>query len=165
MSDFLTTTNPEWARAWSALARIVGDYADCCPETGEVWQYMGTVEEGPPIRVGGRQLIVHEFRHRHRQPTARRILDIPSNGPPNRITLHIATSIEYAPANGDQAETLTWGNVKPYPPAMPTTDQRATWAEEQDTPGLNSVHPKPLREDYAGAFDGFSVTSDADGGL
>lgn len=50
----LTPTSPAWPAMWDALAEATGDYADCCPETGEVWQYMGT--------DGG----IHCFRHRHR---------------------------------------------------------------------------------------------------
>ena len=49
MLTFLDPSSPEWDRAWSALAahpvnagipsdRTVAE----CPDTGEVWQYMGT---------------------------------------------------------------------------------------------------------------------------
>ena len=55
MSDkHLTPTAPEWPAMWEALADVAGDYADCCPETGECWQYMGTYDGA------------HQFRHRNR---------------------------------------------------------------------------------------------------
>lgn len=50
----ISLTSPEWPAMWEALADACGDYADCCPETGEVWQYMCT-EHGR-----------HQFRHRSR---------------------------------------------------------------------------------------------------
>ena len=78
---WLEPTEPEWERAWRELRRkriaagavtdpedllpedIAGavpcSFCEECPETGEVWQYMGTVI--PPDRSW---LIVHQFRHR-----------------------------------------------------------------------------------------------------
>lgn len=53
-SSYLTNTSPEWPAMWEALADATGDYADCCPETGECWRYMVTVDGS------------HQFRHRHR---------------------------------------------------------------------------------------------------
>ena len=45
--------SPAWDDAWAQIARIFGDTACECPETGEVWQYMGTWNGE------------HEFRHRN----------------------------------------------------------------------------------------------------
>ncbi len=42
----------EWARMWAALAAIFGDAACLDADSGEAWQYMGTVDGE------------HEFRHR-----------------------------------------------------------------------------------------------------
>lgn len=58
---YLTTTSPEWPAMWEALADATGSYADCNPENGECWQYMGTHK--------GR----HEFRHRERPESCRPI--------------------------------------------------------------------------------------------
>lgn len=58
----------EWARAWDKLEKdpinyAVGTYrkAAACPDSGETWQYMGTVL----IKQDGGMDWVHEFRHRH----------------------------------------------------------------------------------------------------
>jgi len=61
MSQHLTPNTPEWNAMWASLENACGDTADKCPQTGEVWQYMGTYD--------GR----HQFRHRHRPDTARPI--------------------------------------------------------------------------------------------
>lgn len=55
-------TSDEWDAMWAALGRVVGDMADRDPQSGEVWQYMGT--------VAGE----HQFRHRQRPASAARIL-------------------------------------------------------------------------------------------
>lgn len=60
-NEFLSTTSPGWPAMWEALADATGDYADCNPESGECWQYMGTYDGA------------HQFRHRHRPITARAI--------------------------------------------------------------------------------------------
>lgn len=57
-------THPEWPVAWASLADLTGDYADCNPDNGECWQYMGSV------RYFG--IWAHEFRHRCRPNTANR---------------------------------------------------------------------------------------------
>jgi hypothetical protein len=54
----LAPRSREWNAAWDAMAKATGD-ADCVAEdeeTGEVWQYMGTVRLKREWR--------HEFRHR-----------------------------------------------------------------------------------------------------
>ena len=58
-NDFQTIdpNDPEWALMWSALGQASGDTdnACICPETGEMWQYMGTE---------ARLRVEHCFRHR-----------------------------------------------------------------------------------------------------
>lgn len=54
---FIDRGDPEWDVMWSRLTQIFGDPVCEDPDTGEVWQYMGTVE-----RPGGGWR--HEFRHR-----------------------------------------------------------------------------------------------------
>ncbi len=41
-----------WQRVWELLVAKYGDSQCSCPETGEVWQYMGSTKD------------VHQFRHR-----------------------------------------------------------------------------------------------------
>lgn len=41
-----------WKRMWAVIAKVYGNVACACPDTGEVWQYMGT-HNG-----------MHNFRHR-----------------------------------------------------------------------------------------------------
>ena len=65
--NFLDEGSPEWDRAWSEIARRYGDTACECPVTGEMWQYMGTVERA------GRY--VHEFRHRNLPARNARVYD------------------------------------------------------------------------------------------
>lgn len=54
--------SPAWNEAWDALRADVGDTVATCPITGEVWQYMGTVDG------------THEFRHRHHPEIGRRMV-------------------------------------------------------------------------------------------
>ena len=62
--------NPEdreaWFALWDTLERspLGGNRVSRCPETGEIWQYVGT------IRYGLQWL--HEFRHRHHPTTKQR---------------------------------------------------------------------------------------------
>jgi hypothetical protein len=65
--NFLDEGSQEWDRAWSEIARRYGDTACECPATGEMWQYMGTVE-----RAGH---LVHEFRHRNLPARNARVYD------------------------------------------------------------------------------------------
>lgn len=62
---YVPAEQDELARAWSTLRLKrflpVSDFAEECSETGEVWQYMGTVV--PPVGM-----IVHQFRHRCATP-------------------------------------------------------------------------------------------------
>jgi hypothetical protein len=50
---FLKPENKGWERIWAVIAAKYGDIDSTDPGTGEVWQYMGTVDNK-----------VHEFRHR-----------------------------------------------------------------------------------------------------
>lgn len=76
MTQFVERGSPEWERMWSLMG---GDRAEQCPETGEVWQYMGTE------RVAKRLLefpgeLVHHFRHRnHPEDGKRRMRSIPAS--------------------------------------------------------------------------------------
>jgi len=55
-----------WLNMWGTLERSqLGGDRDCrCPETGEIWQYMGTIRYGRDW--------LHEFRHRHHPTTKQR---------------------------------------------------------------------------------------------
>jgi hypothetical protein len=55
-SPWLEPGSPEWDRAWAILSASFGGLAED-PDTGEVWQYMGTWETATGT--------FHEFRHRH----------------------------------------------------------------------------------------------------
>ena len=62
---FVDRGSDEWLRMWSKLAAMQfgewrGDTRCECPETGETWQYMGTLDG------------VHEFRHRNHPLTGTR---------------------------------------------------------------------------------------------
>jgi hypothetical protein len=67
--NWLRRGSKEWNRAWKELMTQMGDtelgMED--PETGERWQYMGTV------RRVARKLWWHEFRHRHHPREQKRI--------------------------------------------------------------------------------------------
>lgn len=67
---------PGWREAWEGLARlgyvVPTDHEEkSCPachlESGECWQYMGTITRG------GDPVAVHEFRHRAYPPTGERV--------------------------------------------------------------------------------------------
>ncbi len=107
MTDHLTGDNPELDRAWGYLRDLAGDYSDRCPETGECWQYMGTVQQ-----PGGQT--VHQFRHRSRPQDARRI-SLLARGPieGSRVYLDIAASRDYAPTNTQPGGTLMHGKATP----------------------------------------------------
>jgi hypothetical protein len=55
-STFLEVGCEEWEKAWNSLKEEFEDTSCECPQTGEVWQYMGTMK-----KVFG---YVHSFRHR-----------------------------------------------------------------------------------------------------
>ena len=87
---FVEEDSAEWRAAWKRLARMSGD-ADFMaedPQTGEVWQYMGSVRHGPQWQ--------HEFRHRNHPREQKRLLLLvratrgwgPEKAPPERPTLH-----------------------------------------------------------------------------
>ena len=118
---FLSCTDPEWPRMWEALADATGDYADCCPETGEVWQYMGTVNRDRPA-IGSTlplTVVVHEFRHRHRprqiRPGRAQINGFATDTRGKRVYLWIAASRDYAPSNGPLAGRVIDCRAKAYP--------------------------------------------------
>jgi hypothetical protein len=54
----------EYERMWAELAALEGDRLCECPESGEVWQYMGTQLESDGWK--------HCFRHRHHPGTQQR---------------------------------------------------------------------------------------------
>jgi len=54
---YLKLTQEEYSHVWDLLKRSVGSTEDECPETGEMWQYMGSFEESPGVEL-------HQFRHR-----------------------------------------------------------------------------------------------------
>lgn len=59
-------SEPEWHLAWQGLARLTGDddFEAQHPESGEVWQYMGSTD--------ARGHWQHEFRHRDHPLTGER---------------------------------------------------------------------------------------------
>ena len=64
----------EWHCAWKGLAEVTGDddFTALDPESGEVWQYMGSVLYG--------RSWVHTFRHRcHPLGHQRRVLHVPAS--------------------------------------------------------------------------------------
>jgi hypothetical protein len=54
----------EYERMWAELAALEGNRLCECPESGEVWQYMGTQQESDGWK--------HCFRHRHHPGTQQR---------------------------------------------------------------------------------------------
>ena len=68
--------SPEWDRMWSLVGE---DRAEECPETGEVWHYMGTI----PVARHAQDVhgdLMHQFRHRsHPEDGKRRTKNIPAS--------------------------------------------------------------------------------------
>lgn len=60
-SKHLTRKMSGWLRAWRIMQGIYGSIDCLDPESGEVWQYMGTAYVSGPL---GRNIQVHQFRHR-----------------------------------------------------------------------------------------------------
>lgn len=66
----LDPDDPEMRAAWEEVRLYFGGYTCHDPESGEVWQYMGTAEmERPTMHVGrypggSERVEVHTFRHR-----------------------------------------------------------------------------------------------------
>jgi len=151
----LSTTSEQWPAMWDALRDATGDYADCCPETGECWQYMGT--------YGGN----HEFRHRHRPKSARAITG-QSEAYYDRVNLRIdAKTLEVA--NVGCQKYMPQVKIWPKPPSA-LADSRAIGERTEAGREQNRLDAiRRARESdnhtYGGAFDGFSVSSDADPGL
>lgn len=150
---FLTPTSPEWPSMWEALADATGDYADCCPETGECWQYMGTVLD-PTFST---PTLVHQFRHRDRPAEAKTIGGFDCRG---RFYLDL------------HAETLDLVRVTCHeyrdPDRIPAalTSAEAIKRARDEAQRIEYPDHVPFREsECGGAFDGFSVSSDADPGL
>lgn len=56
---FIERDSPEWKLIWGELEKAFGDTKCECPDTGEVWQYMGSVPHG--------YMTEHQFRHRSYQ--------------------------------------------------------------------------------------------------
>jgi hypothetical protein len=63
----MTRTSRGWERMWQEIASKYGDAACQHPESGEQWQYMGTVRDG--------RIWHHEFRHRELPATGKRAYD------------------------------------------------------------------------------------------
>lgn len=116
--DFVQPGTDEWKRMWDNLAHIAGDYADHCPETNEVWQYMGTTTRSMPgIGTAPLLIFVHQFRHRHRPMTARAWLEgYFGDYRGGRIYLDIAASMEWSGNwNGTYANKLVGVKFHCYP--------------------------------------------------
>lgn len=90
--------SPEWAAMWAALQeRVEADYV--CPDTGEVWQYMGTKRATPshPWK--------HEFRHR-RYVGRGRVISVPG-----RTVLEISASDSFHPELVRDVHGLVGGSI------------------------------------------------------
>ena len=163
----LSTTSPEWPAMWDALARATGDYADCCPETGECWQYMGTYDGA------------HQFRHRHRPQIIQGRPIKPIEGFAgqhwDRVYLHLdAETLEVArvhvvPYLDDKPSDYTHAGGRPTREDLSGPDHQRMNCPRccGNHPLRDCPHPdqEQFEANYGGSFDGFSVTSDADPGL
>ena len=138
----LSETSPLWPAMWDALADLTGDYADCNPDSGEYWQYMGTYDN------------VHQFRHRHR----------PESCPPIKGFAGKHCDRVYLNLNADTLEAVRL-HVKRYDAPQ---DRLMNCPRCAGNHPLRDC-PQPDREQFeqhcSGAFDGYVVTSDADPGL
>lgn len=75
----------EWEAAWAALEeRVDAEYVD--PESGEGWQYMGTVRATPTSPWK------HQFRHRRYVGRGRHIQE------PGRTSIHVSASDAFRPS-------------------------------------------------------------------
>jgi len=161
-NEHLSTDSPGWAPMWEALADATGDRADYCPETNEVWQYMGTYDGA------------HQFRHRHR----------PESCPPikgfagkhcDRVYLHLdaetlrVTRVHVRLYLDDSASIYAGhvhgpGNTPPRPSGG-SSDITGEEHERMNCPRCGGNHPlrdcpRPDQEQFeancGGAFDGFN---------
>lgn len=57
---FVKENSPTHTRMWDEIKTKFGDVACLCPNTGEVWQYMGSLID-PLTNL---QEVEHQFRHR-----------------------------------------------------------------------------------------------------
>ena len=92
----LTPTDAEWARMWESLFALTGSYTDHNPQSGEFWEYTGTLWKDRPA-IGSLlplRVLVHEFRHRDRAATCKPIAGVATCK--GHIVLHLTTSIEYS---------------------------------------------------------------------
>ena len=106
---FLKQGTPEYLAMWEALKTVTGDFDDDCPETGECWQYMGTHDGA------------HQFRHRHRPPTARPINEELAI---DRVYLNIDVLML-------KLGKWTWKRY-PLPKTQPTTLYKSCFHEDYD---------------------------------
>lgn len=63
----MSPNNVGWDSAWAKIEKVFGDKFCECPETGEVWQYMGSTIKPPYVDSTGKvlfQTVIHQFRHR-----------------------------------------------------------------------------------------------------
>ena len=68
---YMRRDHPEWDLAWDRMAAdginagLADPFGAWCKESGECWQYMGSVRDA----AGNR----HDFRHRHHPAVNRRV--------------------------------------------------------------------------------------------
>lgn len=94
--SMLSTTQPEWARMWESLFDVAGSYTDCNVDTGEFWQYTGTLWKDRPT-IGSllpTRVLVHQFRHRDR-PRKAKPIPVGGNGY-GRVVIELAASHAYS---------------------------------------------------------------------
>lgn len=83
---FVEEDSPEWVHMWNHFGPSCEAQAEEDPESGEIWQYMGT--EWHTDIPGCYGIWVHCFRHRHHPKTGKREYrlvephpDVQRNGP------------------------------------------------------------------------------------
>jgi hypothetical protein len=61
---FVYQGDPEWEAMWGRVNDLYPDMLCEDPETGEVWQYMGSSRRPEAAHNGSTSLYLHSFRHR-----------------------------------------------------------------------------------------------------
>jgi hypothetical protein len=90
---FLENTQP----LFEALARVTGDHCDHCPDSNEVWQYMGTTDTE------------HQFRHRNRPAGSK-----PINGEAAIDRVYLNLDVKTL-----KVARLSWQTYEPTPAPKP----------------------------------------------